>query len=144
MRRLCANAFLYSRETSNATVLSFLRKLDEAKGILTSSKPLVPKWEKCLAVSRVESSRSGLSIDKSVGLRWGWGWGGRTYSLLFRSAGSVLSQAGVGHLRMAHKDHVARRHIHPSTHRAWLGGIVFFSVTSFVALDFSAFVAESF
>ena len=53
VRRLCANSFLYSRETSNETVLSFLRKLDadEVKKILTPSKPLVPKWERCLEVS---------------------------------------------------------------------------------------------
>lgn len=52
VRRLCANSFLYSRETSNDIVLSFLRKLDtdEVKRVLTPSKPLVPKWEKCLEV----------------------------------------------------------------------------------------------
>lgn len=53
VRRLCANSFLYSRETSNETVLSFLRKLDadEVKKMLTPTKPLVPKWERCLEVS---------------------------------------------------------------------------------------------
>lgn len=52
VRRLCANSFLYSRETRNEVLRSFLRKLDteEVKRILTPSKPLVPKWEKCLAV----------------------------------------------------------------------------------------------
>lgn len=43
---------MWTRETSNVTVLSFLRLLEstDVKNVLRPSKPLVPKWEKCLQV----------------------------------------------------------------------------------------------
>ena len=65
VRRLCANSFLYSRETRNEVLRSFLRKLDtdEVKKILTPSKPLVPKWEKCLAVSRTSDTSFFRLVD---------------------------------------------------------------------------------
>ena len=52
VRRLCANSFVFMRSTSNDLLKKFLRKLEakEVKNVLTPSRPLVPKWQQCLAV----------------------------------------------------------------------------------------------
>lgn len=53
IRHLCANSMLYMKTASADVPLAFLKKLEEPffKDKLVPTKPLVPKWELCLAVS---------------------------------------------------------------------------------------------